>query len=567
VTVAVQRSSLLSGLLPIWRRNWGDLSYSRRAVMGFLLAGAAVGTMLLGSGLLKEGAAQLLSAFVFAWLPLGAGVLLILGSTQLPGQARWAWTTIGGGTLCWAAGELVWQYYSVIAQTDVPYPGIADVFYVLGYPVMFAGVLLLPHVAARRWEKARLTLDAIAGTVAIGAVAWTTYLHDLVAIDPEAGRLEQVINLAYPLGDVILLVAVMILTVRRSPYQFDGRLVAFGLAMAATAVADVVYVFQVEAGTYRDGGPLDAIWTAGYGLLAACAFFLFGPMHLREQADQPQRFWPLVAPYSAIAVLFALTMGELGGQATVLQAATAIVGVTIILRQGVAIRETREVVERQRNDLVASISHELRTPLTAMSGFMEILAEEPDLDVAERDEMIAIVNTQTQHLTRIVGDLVEVARDKLQAVRLKPVLLPVDGVAASAVDLVAKSESAVAVTIEVEPGLTVVADPDRLHQVLVNFLTNAFRYGRGQVHLVARTERSSVVIEVHDNGPGVPKKYELTVWDRFQRGSHTFLSEVQGSGLGLAIARQLITAHGGHTGYRRSETLGGACFWLSIPTD
>jgi two-component system, OmpR family, sensor histidine kinase BaeS len=249
-----------------------------------------------------------------------------------------------------------------------------------------------------------------------------------------------------------------------------------------------------------------------------------------------------------------------------LQAATTIVGLVIILRQGVAIRETREIVERQRNDLVASISHELRTPLTAMSGFMEILAEEPDLAVDERTEMIAIVNTQTQHLTRIVGDLVEVARDKLQAVKLKPVLLPVDAVAASAVDLVTKSEGAVAVTIDVEPGLTLVADRDRLHQVLVNFLTNAFRYGRGQVHLVARAERSSVVIEVHDNGPGVHKKYELTVWDRFQRGSHTFLSEVQGSGLGLAIARQLVNAHNGHTGYRRSEVLGGACFWLSIPT-
>lgn len=566
MTVVAQRSSPLSGLIPIWRHTWRALSFPRRSVIGLLLAGAAAGSIVLASGLLGEDAARTVSAFIFAWLPLGAGVLLIVGSVRFTGQGRWAWTTIGAGTLCWAAGELVWQYYSVVARTDVPYPGIADVFYVLGYPVMFAGVLLLPSVAARRWEKARLTLDAIGGTVAIAAVAWTTYLHDLVAIDPEAGRLEQVINLAYPLGDVILLVAVMILALRRSPYQFDGRLVAFGLAMAATAVADVVYVFQLEAGTYRDGGPLDAIWTAGYGLLAFCAFFLFGPIRMREQADRPQRLWPLIAPYSAIALLFALTMGELGGQATVLQGATAIVGLTIILRQGVAIRETREVVERQRNDLVASISHELRTPLTAMSGFMEILAEEPDLDVAERSEMIAIVNSQTQHLARIVGDLVEVARDKLQAVKLKPVLLRVDGVAASAVDLVAKSESAVEVTIDVEPGLTVVADRDRLHQVIVNYLTNAFRYGKGNVCLKARSERASVVIEVHDNGPGVPKKYEVTVWDRFQRGPQTFLSQVQGSGLGLAIARQLITAHGGHTGYRRSETLGGACFWLSIPT-
>lgn len=510
---------------------------------------------------------MVVSALVFSTVPLGVGVLMILGAARLAGQGRWAWTAIGVGTLCWAAGELVWQYYSVVAEVEVPYPGIADVFYVLGYPFLFAGVLLLPHVAPRRWERARLSLDAVAGTVALGAVLWTVYLHDLIVIDPEAGLLEQVINLAYPLGDVILLVAVMILTLRRSPYQFDGRLLAFGLAMAVTAFADVVYVFQVEDGTYRDGGPLDAVWTAGYGLLALCAFLLFGPLRLREQADRPQRYWPLVAPYSSIAVLFALTMGEIGGQATVLQAATAVVGLMIILRQGVAIRETREVVERQRNDLVASISHELRTPLTAMSGFMEILAEEPDLEVAERTEMINIVNSQTQHLARIVGDLVEVARDKLQTVKLRPVRLRVDEVVASALDLVGSSESRIEAELSIEPDLTAVADQDRLRQVLVNYLTNAARYGKGHILVAARRDRSTTLIEVHDNGPGVPKKYEVTVWDRFQRGAHTFLSEVQGSGLGLAIARQLIAAHGGHTGYRRSEILGGSCFWLSIPAE
>ena len=72
-------------------------------------------------------------------------------------------------------------------------------------------------------------------------------------------------------------------------------------------------------------------------------------------------------------------------------------------------------------------------------------------------------------------------------------------------------------------------------------------------------------MEVQDNGPGIPKKYAVTIWDRFERGAHTYLSRVQGSGLGLAIARQLVNAHGGHTGHRSSDRLGGACFWLSIP--
>lgn len=226
------------------------------------------------------------------------------------------------------------------------------------------------------------------------------------------------INLAYPVGDLILLLALMILATRRSQLQFDGRLVVLALGMLVTAVADIAYLFQLEADTYAEGGRLDGLWLVSYAMFTLAALLVAGPVKLREQADRPGRIWPLVAPYTAVAILFALTMGEVGGQTTILQTATAVVGLMIIARQGVAIRETRAVVEKQRNDLVASISHELRTPLTAMAGFAEILDQEPDLDPFERAEMISIVNSQTKHITRIVGDLVEVARDRLDATTL-----------------------------------------------------------------------------------------------------------------------------------------------------
>ncbi len=120
-------------------------------------------------------------------------------------------------------------------------------------------------------------------------------------------------------------------------------------------------------------------------------------------------------------------------------------------------------------------------------------------------------------------------------------------------------------SVSVDPDLVVYGDQERLRQVLTNFVTNAVRYGGGRVHVAAGSSAGSVVVEVHDDGPGVPKKYELSVWDRFERGSHRLLSGVPGSGLGLAIARQLIEGHGGQTGYRRSEILGGACFWFVVP--
>jgi len=364
---------------------------------------------------------------------------------------------------------------------------------------------------------------------------------------------------------LILLIALIILTTRRSQLQFDGRLVIIGAGITLTLVADTWYLFQAEAETYIEGGRLDAVWLAGYGLFALAALLVAGEPRLKQQADRPSRLWPMIAPYSAIAVLFALTLAEVGRNPTVLQIASGAVGMLIITRQAVAIRENREVVEKQRNDLVASLSHELRTPLTAMTGFTEILDQSPDLDPSDRIEMISIVNSQTRHLVRIVGDLVEVARAKLDATQLHFEEIDVSDFVESAIRMLSWDVSQVRIASHVEPGLTITGDVDRLSQVLVNYLTNAGRYGNGMVEVHAFTIDDRVVVEVDDNGPGIPKKYEHTIWERFERGAHTYMSDVQGSGLGLAIARQLIAAHGGRTGHRLSERLDGACFWFTLP--
>jgi signal transduction histidine kinase len=74
-----------------------------------------------------------------------------------------------------------------------------------------------------------------------------------------------------------------------------------------------------------------------------------------------------------------------------------------------------------------------------------------------------------------------------------------------------------------------------------------------------------VALAVHDDGDGVPVKFQSEMWGRFERGVHKNDSKVPGSGIGLSVARDLATAHGGSIGYRTSERLGGACFELVIP--
>lgn len=548
-----------------WRATWLLTPLWIRVTWILTLAVGLTGIVVIWGQLASGDVLKAIGAVAYVVTPLGSGILITWAGVRLRGKRRWAWLTIGAGVALWGVGEIIWEVY-VIIGVDPSYPGIADVFYLAAYPTLFVGVLLLPQIRSHKWERVRLGLDAAAGTVAVVALAWTTYLSDAIHMDPEAGVLGNFVTMAYPIMDVVLFLAVLILATRQSAYRFAGRIVILAMAMLVTAMADTIYLSKLGAGTYADGDPLDAVWLAGYVLFAVAASFVAAPTEVREQADQPSRLWPMIAPYTAVAILVAATVKEGDGHATLLQAASALVALLVIARQGVSIRENREAVETQRNDLVASISHELRTPLTAIAGFIEVLDEGSELDEDERAEMIGIVNSQTRHLSRIVGDLIRVARGRLQDIPLTLEDVAVTDLVASAIDMLGTAAGTSTIAAHIKPGLRIRADRDRIRQALVNYLTNAGRYGEGTVEIRASSTSDGALIEVHDNGPGIPKKYEFSVWERFERGAHTFMSGVQGSGLGLPIARGLVAAHHGHTGYRRSELLGGACFWLSIPS-
>ncbi len=540
----------------------------RRAVILGLFVVTVVSAFVVLLGLLSEDAAFTFSSWIYVIVPLGAGVVLIDAATTLSGRNRVAWLTIGVGVLSWAMGEVIWAVYEWVLAVEVPYPGWADLFYVAGYPLVLVGILTLPHVRSRGLERVRLFLDATAGTIAISAIMWVAYLNELIYFDSELSLLEQYVNIMYAVGDLFLLVAVMILAVRRGSQRFDPRLVAVAVGLIIDVFADIVYIPMVEAGTYVSGGWLDATWLFAYGAYIAAAWYLLEPEVSTEQVDRSSRVWQLGAPYAAIALLFGLTLLETGGDASTLQIASGIVGLLVIGRQGVAIRENRQLVEKQRAELIASISHELRTPLTGVIGFTALLDNEWEtIDDGERAEMISIVNDQAQHISRIVTDLVGLARNSLETAHLELGDHDVDLLVRDAVAMIPRLvDGTITFETDIQPGLTVRGDRGRLNQVLVNFLTNAIRYGGGSIQLDARAEHGRIVIDVHDNGPGVQKRYEEAIWDRFERGAHRYDATIPGSGIGLPIARLLAEAHGGTATYQRSAKLGGSRFTMSVPT-
>ncbi len=240
---------------------------------------------------------------------------------------------------------------------------------------------------------------------------------------------------------------------------------------------------------------------------------------------------------------------------------TIIVLGLIVLRQTIAIAEGRREVETQRRNLVASVSHELRTPLAAVYGFTSLLAD-GSIPPEERKEMIEVVHQQTGHLNRIVSDLVEVARGNLGRTDLARTYVDLGPIVADAIEVAGINPQ---IAVEVEPALWLECDPVRVRQVLVNLLSNAAKYGGRNVVVVGSRQGASVTVDVHDDGPGIPRRYQETIWHEFERGAHAADERTPGSGLGLAIARSLARAHGGDLTYRPSERLGGACFSLSLP--
>ncbi|WP_245721729.1 HAMP domain-containing sensor histidine kinase [Nocardia crassostreae] len=201
--------------------------------------------------------------------------------------------------------------------------------------------------------------------------------------------------------------------------------------------------------------------------------------------------------------------------------------------------------DQQRRDFIANVSHELRTPITALGAVLENLVD----GVAEPDPAtLRTALAQTERLSLLVSELLALSSIEAGAVRLDLETTPLEPllkeVVAEAEVMAAAVDRPVRFTIHLaDPGLLVRADSARLHQVLLNLLDNATRHGlaHGEVRIEAHTRPGQVVIEVQDEGPGIPLAERARVFERFARGRTTN----GGTGLGLAIARWIVELHGG----------------------
>jgi two-component system sensor histidine kinase AdeS len=166
-------------------------------------------------------------------------------------------------------------------------------------------------------------------------------------------------------------------------------------------------------------------------------------------------------------------------------------------------------------------------------------------------------------MARLVTDLVMLARDNHRNVPLVLTERTVSSIVVGALRGVETGNAQIEDDFVGDAYVRV--DADRVRQALTNLLSNAVRYGGGHVLVTGQLVDHDLLLEVHDNGRGVPTRFETAIWERFERGAHRLNAVTPGMGIGLAIVQAIAEAHGGRAEYRKSEKLGGACFSLLIP--
>lgn len=222
---------------------------------------------------------------------------------------------------------------------------------------------------------------------------------------------------------------------------------------------------------------------------------------------------------------------------------------------------------RAQRQFIADSSHELRTPLTSLGGMVEMLLLGVDQgDPRTTQRVLRALEREIGRLARLVQDLLTLSRlDAHPDLARQPVAL------SALVEEVADQGRGLArgqqVICDIEPGLTVPGDPDRLRQVILNLVDNALIYTPpdGQVTIGLRRAGGQAELRVEDTGEGIPPDALSHLFDRFYRADKARARRSGGAGLGLAIAKSIVDAHGGRLD-ASSDGLGrGSCFTLRLP--
>lgn len=279
--------------------------------------------------------------------------------------------------------------------------------------------------------------------------------------------------------------------------------------------------------------------------------------------------------------------GVEGGEPPAIEHTTAIAGVErIFLVQGAGVQNEegrtlgyvvilnditdQKNLDRMKSSFVAMASHELRTPLTAIKGFVSTLLMDDGFELEERREFYQIIDHECDRLTRLINDLLNTARiEANESLRPNYGKVNTQDLVEKAVVIQKQASARHNVYAKIEGDLPeIVADEDKLDQILTNLLNNAIKYSPagGDVVVHAKADGEWVMFGIEDQGIGIPPDHLSKVFEKFHRVHNEDNRKIYGTGLGLFLVKHLVEqVHMGEI-WAESEVGKGSIFWVKIPT-
>ncbi len=234
-----------------------------------------------------------------------------------------------------------------------------------------------------------------------------------------------------------------------------------------------------------------------------------------------------------------------------------------------AANERLTELDRLKDDFMSSVSHELRTPLTSIRAFSEMLLDDPKIDLADRSRFLGIIVSETERLTRLVNQVLDLAKIESGHAEWHNTDIDLRALVEHAVETTAQLFQDRGAKVELmlpAEAPHVLADHDRLVQVVLNLLANAAKFvpaEGGRVKVVLSQDAEQARVDVTDNGPGIDAALHAVIFEKFRQGGDE-RSRPQGTGLGLPISRQIVEHFGGRL-WVSSTPGAGATFSFVLP--
>jgi diguanylate cyclase (GGDEF)-like protein/PAS domain S-box-containing protein len=355
-----------------------------------------------------------------AFVAFVAAIACAAAARRRVGRSRQAWWLMAGSAFVWSFGEVVWSYYEVGLGQQVPFPSLADAGFLGAVPLAVAAVLLFTAGTPRVITRLAVILDGLIIAGSLLVVSWTTILETIFSAGG-GGPIAQVISLAYPISDVVILTMLLLLLAGRVPGPDRAGLLLLAGGLLANLLADSGFAYLTTVNSYGPAQPIDTGWVAGYFLIAVAGFRAWQiPVGLPRHSDRLQSGWRLLLLYVPMAAAVIATIADrllTGSVDDFLFFDLVTVAVLVVTRQFIMLADN------------AALNHKLQEQTAALLKREEHLRSlvEHSSDVATLADSYGVIRFQSTSVQRIFayapGELVGTRLVDLAFVSDRPALL------------------------------------------------------------------------------------------------------------------------------------------------